>query len=296
MLEAIVIGGANADIKAKLAARHIPATSNPGEVSFSPGGVARNIAHNLAVLGVGVGLISAIGNDAAGQMLREVTAGAGVDMSMGVDCDEATGTYVAVLSETGELITAVNAMSILERLTWERVYAHADRLRAAKLVIADCNLSEDVLRGLAKHYGAKLVIEPVSVPKSAKLVSVLKHSSIFLATPNLDQLKAMTGTDDVEQGSARLLAAGLANIVVHLGSKGSLVNGRDVTAPLSSNMIADVTGAGDAAVAGLAFGLLRGYDLKQSARFGQAAAALKLTSRTSTVEGLTASALLGLVH
>ncbi|MFN0194315.1 MAG: PfkB family carbohydrate kinase, partial [Aestuariivirga sp.] len=51
MADVVAIGGANIDIKAKALGNVLPGTSNPGTVSVSPGGVARNIAHNLAVLG-----------------------------------------------------------------------------------------------------------------------------------------------------------------------------------------------------------------------------------------------------
>ena len=45
--------------------------------------------------------------------------------------------------------------------------------------------------------------------------------------------------------------------------------------------VADVTGAGDAAVAGLICGLVSGLDLPDAARLGQAAASIKLASRNS---------------
>ena len=52
-----------------------------------------------------------------------------------------------------------------------------------------------------------------------------------------------------------------------------------------------MTGAGDAAVAGLAYGLLKGYDIFKAAQFGQAAASLVLSSTASTAVGLTETAL-----
>ena len=65
--EIIVIGGANIDVKAKADGVLIAGSSNPGTVSIGPGGVGRNIAHNLARLGVKVGLITAIGSDSYGR-------------------------------------------------------------------------------------------------------------------------------------------------------------------------------------------------------------------------------------
>src|SRR5580692_1363365 len=75
---AVVIGGANVDVKARSTDRARPATSNPGWASMTPGGVGRNIAENLARLGVRTFLVSAIGRDALGDTLLGQTVAAGV--------------------------------------------------------------------------------------------------------------------------------------------------------------------------------------------------------------------------
>ncbi len=54
-----VVGGMHVDIGAKPEGRLIPGDSNPGRVTLRPGGVGRNIAHNLRLLGLDVRLVSA---------------------------------------------------------------------------------------------------------------------------------------------------------------------------------------------------------------------------------------------
>lgn len=294
MFDIIVIGGANIDIKARAGGKFIAGTSNPGSVSFTPGGVARNIAHNLGSLGVNVALISAIGNDAADEIAIAATKAAGVDLSLCLRDDAATGSYVAVLDEKGELVSAVNDMRILESLKPESVKPHRAALEAAKLIVVDCNVRPDLLDYLALNFSEKLVVEPVSVSKSQKLLALLDKHEVFLATPNRDQLKALTGTDDMGQACQYLHERGLRNLVVHLGSEGAVVSsGKSIKRIHSANhaQVRDVTGAGDAAVAGLAYGLLKGYDISKAAQFGQAAASLVLNSTASTAVGLTEAAL-----
>ncbi len=294
MFDIIVIGGANIDIKARAGGKFIAGTSNPGSVSFTPGGVARNIAHNLGSLGVNVALISAIGNDAADEIAIAATKAAGVDLSLCLRDDAATGSYVAVLDEKGELVSAVNDMRILESLKPESVKHHRAALEAAKLIVVDCNVRPDLLDYLALNFSEKLVVEPVSVSKSQKLLALLDKHEVFLATPNRDQLKALTGTDDMGQACQYLHERGLRNLVVHLGSEGAVVSsGKSIKRIHSANhaQVRDVTGAGDAAVAGLAYGLLKGYDISKAAQFGQAAASLVLNSTASTAVGLTEAAL-----
>ena len=74
----VVVGGANMDIKAQVTGELMGATSHPGRTSQAPGGVARNVAENLARLGVATRLITAVGQDPAGtdggwRLLRSVT-------------------------------------------------------------------------------------------------------------------------------------------------------------------------------------------------------------------------------
>lgn len=299
MFDIIVIGGANVDIKAQAGGRHVAGTSNPGSVSVTPGGVARNIAHNLGSLGVKVALISAIGNDAAGEIAVAATSAAGVDLSLCLREHAATGSYVAVLDEKGELVSAVNDMRILENLKPENVKPHRAALEAAKLIVVDCNVRPDLLDYLALNFSEKLIVEPVSVSKSQKLLTLLDRHEVFLATPNRDQIEAMTDTDDMDQACQNLHERGLQNLVVHLGSEGAIISsgkGMKNIHAASQAQVRDVTGAGDAAVAGLVYGLLKGYDVSKAAQCGQAAASLVLGSTASTAVGLTEAALLNSVN
>ena len=287
MSDVIVIGGANVDIKAKTIAPNVMGTSNPGIVSTTAGGVGRNIAHNLARLGASVSLISVVGQGAHGDMVLETTAHAGVDVSKVTRSAVATGTYVALLDHNGELINALNDMRAVEAIGPSLIDMHAAAIVEARYVVADCNLPLASLIHIAALAGDKLIIEPVSVPKSAKLVDVLKRQRVFLASPNLDQLQHLAGTCDPGRAFAFLHGAGLANVVLHAGGQGAFVStGQNIehVAARASGPIVDVTGAGDAAVAGLVYGLLQGLNLVDAALLGQKQAGLVVASAASTLE------------
>jgi pseudouridine kinase len=287
MINIIVIGGANLDIKAKsLEVNHF-GTSNPSRISSSPGGVGRNIAHNLARLGAKVGLIAAIGTDHQGEAVLEATKAAGVDVSRVRASAPATGTYIAVLNPDGELVTAMNDMRAADMVTPAIIQEYADDIRGARLVVADCNQPLETLEAIAALARDKLFIEPVSVPKSAKLKALLKSGPVFMASPNLDQIESLTGSRDIFEGCTALHALGLRHVVAHAGAEGAFVsNGEDIDhVPIQpAGPIIDVTGAGDAAVAGVVFGLLQGDDLMAAAAFGQTLAGRVIASPRSTLE------------
>jgi pseudouridine kinase len=282
----LVIGGANVDVKAKTSSAHIPRTSNPGAVSIKAGGVARNIAHNLARLSADVTLLSVIGNDAFGDMLISETNKAGVNTQSIIRTTQTTGSYVATLDEKGELITAVSDMGLLSLLTPDTIKKNKDLIMANKHIILDCNLPEETLNKIAILTSGHLIIEPVSVAKSQKLRNLLVKHKIYLATPNLDQIEALTATRDIPAASKALHKMGLQNIVIHAGEQGAYVSdGNEIThIPSQAKTIVDVTGAGDAATAGLISGLINNLPLAKAAEIGQIMAAKVIASHSSTLD------------
>jgi sugar/nucleoside kinase (ribokinase family) len=124
------------------------------------------------------------------------------------------------------------------------------------------------------------------VAKCQKLLSLLQTHKVFLATPNLDQIEALTGTRDIKTAVAHLHRVGLQNLVIHAGEQGAYAsNGQTIThIPSQAKSIVDVTGAGDAATAGLVQGLLQNLPLDKAAALGQAMAARVIASDSSTLE------------
>ncbi|MEI7599797.1 MAG: carbohydrate kinase family protein [Aestuariivirga sp.] len=301
MPRVVVIGGANVDIKGHARGAYVAGTSNPGEVVVAAGGVGRNIAENLARLGLSVSLITALGEDANARMLRQACAEVGVDLAMALTAGAPTGSYLAVLDETGELVSAINDMRAMDALTPEHLKRWATQLGEADMLVADCNLSEVCLAWLCRFAAERelrLLIEPVSVSKARKLLSFERPSPVFAITPNLQQLAALTDTDGPE-ALARLHDLGFFNIVLHRGGAGAIVSdGKHLlqVEPVPVPSIADVTGAGDAAVAGLVCGLLDGRSLAEATRLGQCVAAIKLSSAQSVASGLSRDSLLQLAR
>ncbi len=276
-MSAVVIGGANMDIKALSSRPVVAGTSNPGHVARSPGGVGRNVAENLARLGTPTVLVAAVGSDALGDELLAATSAAGVDVSFVRRVAARTGTYIAVLDDTGELSVAVSDMVATESLTADDVRAAEAVIAQSALVVLDGNLPREALIAgweLAAGANVPVVIDPVSVPKAAALAGLLDGTRpLFAITPNLDEL-AVLG-DCVE-----LVDRGIEQVWVRIGAEGSrLVNSEGSTRlPSTPAEVVDVTGAGDAMLAAFCHGVLTGMDVVDAARLGHEAAALTVAS------------------
>lgn len=300
----VVVGGANMDLKARVRGEAVPGTSMPGVTSQSPGGVARNVAENLARLGVSAALVSVVGLDSLGDALLRETAAAGVDVSGVLRVPgAATGSYTAVLSADGELLLAVAAMDVMEHLTPAALRGLRASWRGAAWVVADGNLPADTLTallGLAAETGVRVVYEPVSVPKAARLRSALAAGHMPDAlTPNLAELAALVGrevADDpqaIREAALELHAGGAELVWVRRGERGSVLSlpAEVHELPALPADVVDVTGAGDAMLAAFLAGLVAGQSPLEAAREGHAAAALTVESPLTVVPDLSRSAL-----
>ena len=65
----VVVGGVNLDIGGRPHGELVAADSNPGQVRMSLGGVGRNIAHNMALMGLDVRMLTAFGDDMNAQRI-----------------------------------------------------------------------------------------------------------------------------------------------------------------------------------------------------------------------------------
>ncbi len=301
----VVVGGANIDHKCQTLAKPIPRTSNPGRSRSSVGGVARNVADNLARLDVTVALVTAVGRDADGDRIIEETEAAGVVLDYSIRAPSATGSYTVILSDSGEPVIAVSSMEAIEELTPEATAAASEIISHACILVLDCNVPEPTLLSVARiaaEHGVPIVVDPVSVPKAARAMALLAAGiPIHTLTPNIDELAALSGSSvdnqrELVAASRSLNADGVGNVWVRRGERGSSLscatNGtvRSHHIPAYRAALVDATGAGDAMLAGYVAGLLDGDEPVVAARRGGAAAAIAIESELTVSAAMSAGA------
>lgn len=259
----LCIGAANIDRKLSAKGPLRMGTSNPARQHESFGGVARNVAENLAHLGAGVALATAVGSDSGGQALLAHAQAAGIDTGSALVLDgQASGTYTAVLDERGDMVLALADMDLYEHLTPERVAAALSG--PAALTVADLNLPLDTVAALLRTV-QPLVVVAVSEPKMTRLPADL--SGLRLLILNRGELQARVGRQ--LDGDAALLdacrevqAQGVQDIIVTSGSAGVsyTTHGGIEHLDVVPAKVVDVTGAGDAFSAAVCWSLLKDPD------------------------------------
>lgn len=255
----LVIGAAGVDLVGRLKGDLLPSTSNPARIRSSFGGVGRNVAENLARLGQAVTLLTAVGQDPAGDQLLEDAAEAGVDVSHVLrSSEQPTGTYLAVINPEGGLQFGLDDMRAIAALSAEHVRLHADLFAQASLVFMDANLPKETLRAamaLARKAGLPICADPTSQTLAARLKPYLPR--LRLVAPNA-----------AEAGVCYATSATSGHI------------------PAMRTEILDPTGAGDALTATVLFALLNDIPIDDAVRLGVAAASLTLRYRGAVVPDL----------
>lgn len=270
--DVMCIGGINLDHKLKALAPLHAASSNPCVAAQSPGGVARNVAENLARLGLKVSLVGHLGRDVAAQSLLTSLAALDVDVRHCLQSDSgSTGSYTALLDVQGQLVLGMADMALTEQLS-PQLLCPILHTKAA-IWLADMNLPEVSLAWLTQKALAqrqRLVVLAVSEPKMQRLPQDLRGIDTLVL--NLGELAALAAHQSWPAGTHEncasafglLKAAGLQRLVVTQGKSGvSFIEAGQVQSShlqpelAQEHQVRDVSGAGDAFCAGLCASYLR---------------------------------------
>ena len=247
-----VIGGMNMDIGGSAVGTLRLRDSNPGRVTLRPGGVGRNIAHDLRLLGAEVSLVSAVGDDAFGRALLESCEALGMDVSMTLRRPrERSSTYLYVNDEGGDMLLAVSDMDIVDRISPAALEPLLSRLNGFDALVLDANLSEASLRFLAERLSVPFYADPVSAAKAPKLLPILPRLAAL--KPNRLEAEALTGEKDPERAAGALLRKGVKRVLISRGEEGMLAAEGDTRLylPRREVTVVSTTGAGDAATAAM---------------------------------------------
>jgi pseudouridine-5'-phosphate glycosidase/pseudouridine kinase len=171
----VTIGGMVCDVVARPQRGALARDSHPGGVKLSGGGVARNVAHALAVGGVDVALVSAVGDDVFGRFVVDVTRRAGVNVdAVRVVPHRATAVYNALLDVDGEMQHAVADMAIFDEISGDGAPLDA----ATRFVVLDGNVGTACVDAVARRCVARSIavwFEPTSATKSIKVCRPARH-------------------------------------------------------------------------------------------------------------------------
>ena len=294
---AVVVGGVNMDIGGRPNAPLVARDSNPGQVRMSLGGVGRNIAHNMSLLGVDTRMLTAFGDDLYAQRIAASCGELGIDISQALQVPGgATSTYLFIADQQGDMALAISDMAIYDHMTPAFLRSRQGLLDNAQLIVLDTNIPANSIAELARTSKVPLFADPVSTAKAVKLKPVL--GSIHTLKPNrleAELLSGVTITDEksLNRAADALLSTGLRRVLISLGGDGIFAADHNERChlPCLPGRMVNTTGCGDAAMAAVAWAYLEGTDLRGTTMAALAAGAIAMESAETINPGLSVETL-----
>ena len=289
----LVIGGSNVDIMGTPVDRLVPEDSNPGKVTISAGGVGRNVAENIARLGILVKLLSAVGADHFGEYLKSVCREAGIDTGEIISFREnPTSAYLCIMERNRDMYIAVNDMKIMERIGPVEIQSRRGLLSEAEMVIIDNNLTPDTIEAVKSAGCKRILFDAVSGKKLQKT----KEKIYGIDTVKLNALEAgilsgirVNSRETAFGASEIIMRRDIKNVFITLGSDGAVYSTAEGRwhAPPAGLPVRNTTGAGDAFLAGIACGFHNKLGGQELLDYGTACAAAAAASEMTVAEDLT---------
>lgn len=260
------------------------------------GGVSRNVCEVLTKLELKPLLLSVVGQDAFGSLLKQHMQHLGLSIQgIHTSATHKTAVYCCLLDEKGDLVSAVADMDILEEaLAPSHVEQMAAVIAKAPIVFLDGNASVPVIQkvcDLCSKYKVPLFVDPTSVPKSSKFVSCL--SKITFLKPNEEEVihmaQQLLGSNkdvpSIEECAKLLVTAGVQHVLLsrgklgifHVTRKANTIHVEHYPAKAVDKLI-KVTGAGDNFCAGFIFGITSGNSVANAINIGLRASKTALES------------------
>lgn len=282
----LCIGAVHWDSLARARRPIAPDTSTPSDIIQAPGGVATNVARALIRLGVPTTLCGVVGDDMPGRSLKEQLDREGLSLRLLERKGKATGQYLALHDPDGALVAACVDDAILGEAPAETFRSElallAAEMPAHALWFADANLPPDILIAVADEVPeGHLAADAVSVAKVGRLTGILSRLRLLFANrAEAAELADCPGPSPLTEIAARLHDRGVSEVIITDGTGQALASGGTAVreyAPKPAT-VRDVTGAGDALIAGTLAALARGEDLFDAVPVGLAAAHLTVQS------------------
>lgn len=279
-LDAIVVGQVARDLV--LLVDEVPGPSGAGPVRRRRellGGKGANQAVGLAQLGARVGLLGVVGEDEVGDRLLGQARSDGVDVAPVL---RRAGTPSALIVDVVDARARWRYLADIPEatlLTEADVVGARAMLRAARAVVVQLQQPPAAALAAARcaREAGRLVVldgapaDPADAAELLALADVLRADARevgrLLGEPPSDAAAGL-------RAGRELRARGPGLVVVEVAGEGNAVVGPDgaVFLPLADTPTVDATGAGDAFVAALTAGLLRGEPYPRAARYAVAAA------------------------
>ncbi len=286
----VVIGASFMDIKGFPHDVYLPDGRNSGRVEYVHGGVARNVAEDIANIELRPTFVSIVDDTPLGADVKRKLQNHKVNTDYILSVPDGMGTWLAVFDSNGDVAGSISKrpnilplVDLLER-RGDEIFSTADSVVLE--VDLDKRLVKKVLE-LAERHDVKLFALVSNMSIATQRRDLLQRFDCFICN---QQEAGLFFADDYSENSPKELleilcrkldSANIPSMVITMGAGGSVYadqEGNSGICPAYKVHVKDTTGAGDAFCAGVAIGLTYGKTLGEAVEIGTRLAASVIIS------------------
>ncbi len=289
----VVVGAVFVDIKGYPEDTFIPTGRNRGRVEQVHGGVARNVAEDVANCELRPTLISLVDESGTGADVVKKLKNHKVNTDYIRATRDGMGTWLAVFDNDGDVVASIskrpNLMPIVDILEQygDEIVANCDS------VILEIDIDKEIVKRvfkLAKKYNKRVYAVVANMSIAMERRDFLQSIECFVC--NIQEAGILffddyTGKTPGEMAgilSEKVKAAQIPSMIVTMGGEGAVyadMHGDKGFCPARKVEVKDTTGAGDSFCAGAAIGLTYGKTLKEACDIGAMLAASVIVTTES---------------
>lgn len=286
----VVIGATFVDIKGFPLDTYIPDGRNAGRIEYIHGGVARNVAEDIANLELRPTYVSIVDDTPMGDAVVQKLIRHKVNVDYVISRPDGMGTWLAVFDSDGDVAGSISKRPEMLPLT-ELLEEKGDEIFSkAKTAVVEVDIEKEVVKKvlqLAEKHGVKVCGLVSNMSIAVERRDFLQRLDCFICNQQeagllfMDDYSGVTPEQMCDILSKKVLGAKIATMIVTMGEKGAVYadcNGQKGICPAHKVQVKDTTGAGDAFCAGVAAGLTYGKTLDESIEIGSTLAASVITS------------------
>lgn len=266
---------------------------NIGHVETVAGGVARNVAMNLAHLDMDTWLVGTLSTDIGSQHLIEALRAKQVHLDYLKTVSEGgTGIWLAILNHEGTLLGSISQMPDIQVIEQHIVPALPRVLSHTTGIALEVDLSTHLIEQViqqANQTGCKIYALPGNLSVIRRHPEFFHYMECFICNDTeAEVLMDIQHTEDIESMMSQMQQFNqqyhLNNLVITMGSKGAVYADRDGCCgyqPVIPATVVDSTGAGDAFFSGTVAALSHQKTLPQAVEIGAQIASIVISARQS---------------
>lgn len=275
-----VIGDVFIDIKGFSTSTYIPYGRNLGTIQQIHGGVARNVAEDIANVELEPVFVGTVDDDAMGEAVIQKLNRHKVDTRYMKTVKNGMGTWLAVFDHNGDVVASVSKrpeheamVQILEE-SGDEIFANADS------IAIEIDMDQEVTKktfAYAEKYNKKVYALVSNMSVAIERRDLIRQTECFVCNQQEAGILFSENYDDITPEELcqilpeRIRSAKISKMVVTMGAQGAVyatVDGENGICPALKVDVVDTTGAGDAFFSGVCLGLTYGKTLQEACVIG----------------------------